>query len=276
MSELKCQVIEDWKLLRDITLGQYFPTGSVLHKLDPRLKIFLVFAFIVAIFIAKSWIDYSILFAFMIAIMILSKISFYFYIKSLKPLVFLMIFTGILNLFVTPGTVIWSFWFLKATYEGARLAIYMLVRIVLLISASSVLTYTTSPIQLTNGLESLMRPLKYIKFPSHEVAMMMTIALRFIPTLLEETDKIMKAQQARGADFTSGGLIKRARALIPILIPLFISSFRRADELAVAMESRCYNGGEGRTSLNTLKFTYVDLWALLICAGVIASIFIVP
>jgi len=262
-------------LLKDITLGQYFPTGSVLHKLDPRLKIILVLAIIVVTFIAKSAIDYGVLFAFIITIAALSKVPLIMYLKSLKPILFLMIFTGLLNLFLTPGTVFWQWWHFKATYEGLSLGVYMLCRIVLLIMASSILTYTTSPLRLTSGLESLMKPLKYLKFPSHEVAMMMTIALRFIPTILEETEKIMKAQQVRGANFTTGGLIKRAKALIPILIPLFISSFRRADELAIAMEARCYNGGEGRTSLNTPHFGINDAWAACICVVVMGSLWFI-
>jgi len=259
-------------LLKDITLGQYFPTGSILHRLDPRLKIILVLAIIVVTFIAKTALDYGILFAFIIVIAAISKVPLIMYLKSLKPIIFLMIFTGLLNLFLTPGTVIWHWYFLNATREGAVLGAYMLCRIVLLIMASSILTYTTSPLRLTSGLESLMKPLKYIKFPSHEVAMMMTIALRFIPTILEETEKIMKAQQVRGITFSEGGLIKRAKALIPILIPLFISSFRRADELAIAMESRCYNGGKGRTSLNAPHFRRVDVWASCICILVLGCV----
>ena len=262
-------------MLKDITLGQYFPTGSVLHKLDPRLKIILVFAIVFVTFMAKTTLDYAILFAFIVIIAWLSKVPLSMYLKSLKPMLILIAFTAILNLFLTPGEVVWSWWFLKATKEGAILGAYMLCRIVLLIMASSILTYTTSPLQLTAGLESLMKPLKYLKFPSHEVAMMMTIALRMIPVILEETEKIMKAQQVRGANFTSGGLIERAKALIPILIPLFISSFRRADELATAMEARCYNGGEGRTSLNTPHFKICDIWATSICVIVLGSLWFI-
>ncbi|MCL2739918.1 MAG: energy-coupling factor transporter transmembrane protein EcfT [Oscillospiraceae bacterium] len=259
-------------MLKDITLGQYFPTGSLLHRLDARLKIVLVFALIFVTFITKGALAFAMLFAFIIIIALLSKVPLSLYIKSLRPMVFLIVLTGVLNLFVTPGEVVWSLWFLSVTREGLILAGYMFCRIVLLIVTSSILTYTTSPIQLTTAIEHLLRPLRIFRFPCHEVALMMTIALRFIPTLLEETEKIMKAQQARGADFSSGNLIRRARAMIPILVPLFIGSFRRADELAIAMEARCYCGGEGRTSLNILKFGRQDLVAAVICVGVIGLI----
>ena len=251
-------------MLKDITLGQYYPSESVVHKLDPRNKIFLTFVFIIVIFLIEKLYGFIVLAVFTIIFTKISKIPLKVMLKGLKPILFIMIFTSVLNLFMTDGEVLWQFYFLKLTKEGLYLSAFMLVRVMFLVIASSFLTYTTSPIAMTAGLESLMQPLKKIKFPAHEIAMMMSIALRFIPTLIEEADKIMSAQKARGANLSEGGLIKRAKALIPILIPLFISAFRRADELAVAMESRCYNGGEGRTRLNELKYTKNDLIAVLV------------
>jgi energy-coupling factor transport system permease protein len=258
--------------LKDITLGQYFPGNTILHRLDPRTKLLLTVIFIVALFLKKGLLGYSILLVVLLAIVAVSEIKPAVILKSLKPILFIIIFTGILNLFFTPGDAIWQLGFLKLTAEGIWSAISMVMRISMLIVCTFLLTYTTSPILLTDGLESLMNPLKKIRVPVHELAMMMSIALRFIPTLIEETDKIMSAQKARGADFESGNLMRKAKALIPLLVPLFISAFRRADELAIAMECRCYHGGEGRTRLRQLQYRRADvlflLGALALCVGV--------
>lgn len=261
-------------MLKDITLGQYFPTNSILHKLDARIKLVLTFALITGTFLARTPLSYALLLGFILLCALLSKVPLRMYIKSLKPMLFLLLFTALLNLYMTPGTPLpqLSWWVFNATQEGLVVAGLMFLRIIALIFVSSILTYTTSPIQLTAGMESLMKPLKWLRFPVHEMAMMMTIALRFIPILIDETDKIIKAQTARGVDFTSGGLIKRAKALVPILIPLFISAFRRADELALAMESRCYNGGEGRTCLNVPKLAWCDFGATAACVVIITGI----
>lgn len=251
-------------MLKDITLGQYFPMNSVIHSLDPRTKIVFSFLFIVAVFIADSVATFALSAAFVLYIIFLSKIKISYILKALKPVLFLVIFTAVINLFFSGGEdVIFKFYFLKITETGLTSAVFMALRVIILVSATSLLTYTTSPILLTDGIESLLSPLAKIGFPSHELAMMMTIALRFIPTLLEETDKIIMAQKARGADFESGNLIRRAKSLIPILVPLFVSSFRRADELATAMECRCYRGGKNRTRLKELKFSKLDLYALI-------------
>ena len=249
-------------MLKDITIGQYFPGNSIVHRLDPRIKILLTIAFIVSLFLINNPISYILATLFVITTIKVSKISPKLIIKALKPLVFIITFTSILNIFYTKGTPLLEIGFLTVTYEGLEVAFYMIWRIVLLIAGSSLLTYTTSPIMLTDGIEYLLSPLKKLKFPVHEFSMMMTIALRFIPTLIEETEKIINAQKARGADFESGNLINRAKALVPILIPLFISSFRRADELAVAMECRLYQGGEGRTRLRVLKLERLDFISL--------------
>lgn len=261
-------------MLKDVTLGQYFPGNSVIHRLDPRTKLLGLVLFIVALFVAENWLGFAVVAAFLIFVIAISGIPLKSVTKGLKPILFIMIFTGILNLFYTDGTHIIAQWGpVTLTWEGVDRALFMIARIMMLIVGSFMLTYTTSPISLTDGLERLLSPLKKIHFPAHELAMMMCIALRFIPTLIEETDKIMSAQKARGADFESGNLIQKAKALIPILVPLFISSFRRADELATAMECRCYHGGEGRTKLHVLKYERRDYVALsiavLICAGVI-------
>ena len=245
--------------LKDITLGQYFPGNSPVHRLDPRTKIIAVFFYIVALFLAKSFISYAVMFLLLAASIKISKVPLKAILNGMKPIVFLAAFTAVLNLFYTPGkTVLLEVWVLCITLEGVLSAFFMVVRIMMLIAGTFLLTYTTSPILLTDGLESLMNPLKKIKVPVHELSMMMSIALRFIPTLIEETDKIMSAQRARGADFENGNLIERAKSLIPLLVPLFISSFRRADELAVAMECRCYHGGEGRTRLRQLQYRQSD------------------
>lgn len=240
-------------MLKDITLGQFFPGNSLLHKLDPRTKILMTMSYIIGLFLINSVYGYLIATVLISIAIKISQISPKIILKSLKPLIGIIIFTSILNIFYATGEEIFRIWFLSVTYEGLRIAIFMIWRIILLVCGSSLLTYTTSPIVLTSGIEYLLYPLKKIKFPVHEFSMMMTIALRFIPTLMEETEKIINAQKSRGADFESGNIMARAKALIPILIPLFVSSFRRADDLAVAMECRLYQGGDGRTSLRILK-----------------------
>ncbi len=246
-------------MLKDITLGQYFPGNSIIHRLDPRTKLIMLVVYIVALFMAKGWIAYGVLFACLVAVIRISTIPPKSILKGMKPLVMILIFTGILNLFFTQeGPVLVDFWIITITLGGLSRALMMMVRILMLITCTFLLTYTTSPISLTDGLEALMGPLKKIKVPVHELSMMMCIALRFIPTLIEETDKIMCAQKARGADFESGSLMDKAKALIPILVPLFISAFRRADELATAMECRCYQGGEGRTKMKLLRYHRED------------------
>lgn len=250
-------------MLKDITLGQFFPGDTVVHRLDPRTKLILVIVYIITLFSAEWFLTYGLVLAMLAVVIGLSKIKPKTILKSLKPLLFIIVLTGILNLFYTPGEELVSFWIFSISREGVLSAVFMALRIAMLISGTFMLTYTTSPIALTDGLEQLLNPLKKIKVPVHELAMMMCIALRFIPTLIEETDKIMSAQKARGADFESGSLLSRAKALIPILVPLFISSFRRADELAVAMECRCYHGGEGRTRMKQLRYGTKDIVALV-------------
>lgn len=251
--------------LKDITLGQYFPGHSFVHKLDPRTKLLAVVLYIVALFLAKNFLTYGIMFLLLAVSIAISKVPLKSIVRGLKPVVFIVVFTAILNLFYTPGDhVLVKVWILTITLEGVFNAFFMVVRILMLIAGTFLLTYTTSPILLTDALESLLGPLKKIKVPVHELAMIMSIALRFIPTLIEETDKIMSAQRARGADFESGNLIQRAKALIPLLVPLFISAFRRADELAVAMECRCYHGGEGRTRLRQLHYVGRDYFVLVL------------
>ena len=245
--------------LKDITLGQYFPGHSLVHKLDPRTKLIAVVLYIVALFLAKSFVTYGVMFLVLALSIAVSKVPLKSILRGLKPVLFIAVFTAVLNLFYTPGThVLVHFWIFTITMEGVLQAFFMVTRIMMLITGTFLLTYTTSPILLTDGLEALLGPLKKIKVPVHELAMMMSIALRFIPTLIEETDKIMSAQRARGADFESGNLMQRAKALVPLLVPLFISAFRRADELAVAMECRCYHGGEGRTRLRQLHYAARD------------------
>ena len=266
-------------MLKDITLGQFFPGNSFIHTLDPRTKLIMLVVYIVALFSASGWVGYGLCLLFLGICIAVSHVPVQFFLRGMKPLLFILLFTAILNLFFTPGeTVLLSFWQITITLEGVVRAVYMLLRILLLICATFLLTYTTSPISLTDGLESLLGPLKHIKVPVHELSMMMCIALRFIPTLIEETDKIMSAQKARGADFESGSLMSRVKALIPILIPLFVSAFRRADELATAMECRCYHGGEGRTKMKLLRYHSGDLTAfgvgiLLIAAVIVSKMF---
>ena len=262
-------------MLKDITMGQFFPGNSVIHRLDPRTKLIMLVAYIVALFTAKSWISYGVCLAFLTVSIAVSTISLKSIVRGMKPLVMILVFTGVLNLFFAGGeTVLFKLGFLTLTMEGVVRAVLMVSRILMLITATFLLTYTTSPISLTDGLETLMNPLKVIRVPVHELSMMMCIALRFIPTLIEETDKIMSAQKARGADFENGKLMERVKALIPILVPLFISAFRRADELATAMECRCYQGGDGRTKMKLLRYQRNDLIAfgigILLVAGVIA------
>ena len=252
-------------MLKDITLGQYFPGKSPIHLLDPRTKLIMLVVYIVALFMASNWISYGLMFLFLVMVIAVSRIPVKSILRGMKPLMMILIFTGVLNLFFTEGeTVLVSFWVITITKEGLIRAVFMVARILMLISGTFLLTYTTSPISLTDGLEALMNPLKEIKVPVHELSMMMCIALRFIPTLIEETDKIMSAQKARGADFETGSIIQRAKALIPILVPLFISAFRRADELATAMECRCYQGGEGRTKMKLLRYTRWDFNAFAV------------
>ena len=262
-------------MLKDITLGQYFPGNSFVHRLDPRTKLILLVGYIVALFTAKSWVSYGLCLAFLATSIAISTIPVKSIVKGMKPLVVILIFTGLLNLFFTDGeTVLFSVWIITVTLEGLVRAFFMVIRILMLITATFLLTYTTSPISLTDGLETLLNPLKKIRVPVHELSMMMCIALRFIPTLIEETDKIMCAQKARGADFETGSLMQRVKALVPILVPLFISAFRRADELATAMECRCYQGGEGRTKMKLLRYHRGDMVAFGITALLLAGIIV--
>jgi energy-coupling factor transport system permease protein len=249
-------------MIKDITIGQYIPGNSFVHKLDPRAKILISLFYIVDLFLVNNFKGYIFIVVFTVSSIIISKVSFKYIFKGLKPIFVLIIITALLNIFMTDGkTLVFKWQFLTVYKEGLVLAAFMVIRLIFLIVGTSLLTLTTSPIELTDGIEQLMNPLKKIGVPAHELAMMMTIALRFIPTLIDETDKIMKAQMARGADFESGNIIQRARNLIPLLVPLFISSFRRADELAMAMEARCYRGGEGRTRMKILKLTGRDFTA---------------
>ena len=249
-------------MLKDITLGQFFPGDTIVHRLDPRTKLILVFLYIVALFQANGWIGYGVVTAVTALCMLLSHIKPKNIFKGLKPMLFIIVLTALLNIFYTEGREIIPGWHM--TWEGLARSVQMILRIVLLITGTFLLTYTTSPIALTDGLELLLNPLKKLKVPVHEMTIMMSMALRFIPTLIEETDKIMSAQKARGADFETGRLTERAKALLPILVPLFVSAFRRADELAVAMESRCYHGGEGRTRMKMLRLETRDWIALVL------------
>lgn len=248
-------------MLRDITLGQYYQTDSVIHRLDPRVKLTATIAFIVSLFLVKNIGGYLIAALFLACVIKISKVPFSFMVKGMRAIVFLLLLTVAFNLFLTPGEPLVSIWKLTITKEGAKIAAMMAVRLTFLIIGSSVMTLTTTPNNLTDGMESLLKPLGRIKVPVHEIAMMMSIALRFIPILLEETDKIMKAQIARGADFESGNIIKKAKAMVPLLVPLFISAFRRANDLAMAMEARCYRGGEYRTKMKPLIYKKRDFLA---------------
>ncbi len=260
-------------MLKDITLGQYFPGDSAIHRMDPRMKLILTIAYIVGVFMVGNLPGYALALAFLYIVVRISGIRFSFLVKGVKPLRFIIAFTFVLNLFFVQGeTPLLHLGFWTLTREALGNAIFFSLRLIFLVMGTSVLTLTTSPVQLTDGLETLMRPLQRFGFPAHELAMMMTIALRFIPTLLEETDKIQKAQMARGADFESGNLIARAKAMIPLLVPLFVSAFRRANDLAMAMEARCYRGGDKRTRLRELKYTKLDLFGLLATAAFLAII----
>lgn len=263
-------------MLKDITIGQYLPGESFIHKLDPRTKILISLLFIICLFIVNKFIGYTVIIGFLLAVILIAKIPFRFIVNGLKPIFLLVIFTAVLNIFMikgTPETLLCNIGFLSIYKEGLKTAAFMAIRLILLIIGTSLLTLTTSPIELTDGIERLLRPIG--KEIAHELAMMMTIALRFIPTLIDETDKIMKAQKARGADFESGGIIQKAKSLVPLLVPLFISSFRRADELAMAMEARGYRGGAGRTRMKVLRFTSRDTIAFIVFTLIIIWSFIV-
>lgn len=257
-------------MLKDITIGQHYPTGSVVHRLDPRTKIIGTFVFMAGLFMINNFDAYLIVVALLLATIKASKVPVKYVLKGLKPLMVLIMVTFLINLFMTRGDVFFALGPITMTWEGLRQGIFMALRLMFLIVGTSMLTLTTSPITLTDGIEQLLNPLKKIHVPAHELAMMMTIALRFIPTLLEETDKIMKAQMARGADFESGNLINRAQSLVPLLVPLFISSFRRADDLAMAMEARCYRGGENRTRMKALQWQKMDAAVLFLVFAYLA------
>lgn len=261
-------------MIRDITIGQYFAGNSVIHRLDPRVKIIAALLFIIELFIVDNFIGFAIAAVCLGTVIAVSKVPFSFIVRGLKPIIIILLFTFTLNMFMIDGRILWQWGFLRITAEGLRTAVFMAVRLILLIIGSSMLTLCTRPLSLTDGIERLLSPFKRIGVPAHEIAMMMTIALRFIPTLLEETDKIMKAQQARGADFETGNLIQRAKSLIPILVPLFVSAFRIAQELAMAMEARCYRGGENRTRMNEMKLKRRDYVALVLQALFLAVIII--
>lgn len=260
-------------MLRDITIGQYIPGETIIHRLDPRIKIIVTFLFIISLFFIDSFFPYIFVSLFIASGILLSKIPFKYIIKGLKPLTFIILITFAINVFMTKGEIIQEIGPLDITKEGLTQAVFMVLRLVFLIIGTSLLTLTTSPILLTDGIEKILNPFKRIGVPAHELAMMMTIALRFIPTLLEETDKIMKAQKARGADFESGNILNRAKSLVPLLVPLFISAFRRADELAMAMEARCYRGGENRTRMRQLKIEIRD-YIVLGITGMLLGIII--
>lgn len=259
-------------MIRDITIGQYYPANSLIHRLDPRVKLIATFAYIISLFFFKSIFGYILVALFLGTVILLSKVPIGFIVRGLKAVVVLLLFTSIFNLFLTPGNSIYSIGIINITDKGISTAIFFSIRLILLILGSSLMTFTTTPNQLTDGLEKVMGPLKHIKVPVHEIAMMMSIALRFIPILLEETDKIMKAQMARGADFESGGIIKRSKSMIPLLVPLFVSAFRRANDLAMAMEARCYRGGDGRTKMKPLRYHNRDYIAYLILLGYMGTI----
>ena len=251
-------------MLRDITLGQYYPADSVIHKLEPRTKLFATLLFIISVFSFDGIVGFIVMTAFLFGVIALSKVPLSFMLRGLKAIMILLVIAGLFNLFLTPGQVLWSIWKIHITREGLRNAVLMTIRMVYLIMGSSVMTLTTTPNQLTDGLEKALKPLQKINVPVHEIAMMMSIALRFIPILIEETDKIMKAQMARGADFETGGLVKKAKNMVPLLVPLFVSAFRRANDLALAMEARCYVGGEGRTKMIPLVYHKVDRLAYVV------------
>ena len=259
-------------MLRDITLGQYYPADSVIHKLDPRVKLFGTLIYIISLFVFKGLPAFILAAIFLVVLIKLSKVPFSYMVKGLKTIVLIMLFAAVFNLFLTPGTKLVSFWIFTITYEGLKNAVVMMGRLIFLIIGTSLMTLTTTPNELTDGLEKALSPLKYIKVPVHEIAMMMSIALRFIPILIEETDKIMKAQMARGADFEHGNLIQKAKNMVPLLVPLFVSAFRRANDLAMAMEARCYRGGEGRTKMKPLHYQKRDRMAYLTLLVYLAAV----
>lgn len=262
-------------MIRDITIGQYYPGKSLLHKIDPRMKLVLTFAIIIVIFLCKNFFSLGIIAVTAVLAAVLSRVPLKMILKSLKPIVIILIFTAVLNIFYTQGGDTWFEWkFLKLTEKGVFTAIFTMVRIVSLVTISSLLTYTTTPTMLTDAIERVLSPLKIFKIKVHTLAMMMTLALRFIPTLIEEIDRIMNAQKARGADLETGGIIQRAKALVPIFIPLMVSSFRRAYELAFAMTCRCYTGGEGRTRMKQMKLKIIDFFALVVCIAITAGIIV--
>ena len=263
-------------MIRDITIGQYYPADSVLHKMDPRAKLVGTLVFIISVFVFHTFPGYAVATIFLAAMIILSKVPVKFMFKGLKAIVMmLLMITVVFNIFLTPGKVLWQWGILHVTEEGLKLAGRMAIRLTYLVIGSSLMTLTTTPNQLTDGLERLLRPLNKLHVPIHEIAMMMSIALRFIPILVEETDKIMRAQMARGADFETGGVIQRAKNMIPLLVPLFVSAFRRANDLAMAMEARCYHGGEGRTKMKPLKYHYQDRLAYAITLGYLIAIVVI-
>ena len=262
-------------MLRDITLGQYYPGDSVIHKLDPRVKLFGTMVFIISLFVCKNWKGYAFAAAFLIVMIVLSKVPVSFMIRGLRSIMILLLISVVCNLIFTQGEVIFSFWIIKISKEGVQIAVQMAVRLICLVIGTSIMTLTTTPNNLTDGLEKSLGFLKKIHVPVHEIAMMMSIALRFIPILVEETDKIMKAQMARGADFENGKLIEKAKAMVPLLVPLFVSAFRRASDLAVAMEARCYHGGEGRTKMKPLKYNTGDYIAYAIIIAYFAVCIII-
>ena len=261
-------------MIRDITIGQYFPGNSVIHSLDPRVKIIATLLFIIELFIVDNFFGFAVAGVCLGIVIAVSGVPLSYIVRGLKPIIIILLFTFTLNMFMIDGRILWQWGFLKITAEGLRTAVFMAIRLILLIIGSSMLTLCTRPLSLTDGIERLLSPFKIIGVPAHEIAMMMTIALRFIPTLLEETDKIMKAQQARGADFETGNLIHRAKSLIPILVPLFVSAFRIAQDLAMAMEARCYRGGEQRTRMHEMKLKGRDYVAFLLLALFMAVIII--
>jgi energy-coupling factor transport system permease protein len=261
--------------MRDITIGQYYPADSVLHELDPRVKLIGTFAFLLSLFMGKGIIAYGVATLFLATVIKLSKVPFKMIVKGLKAIIIILLITVSFNLFLTDGEIIFKLGFLKVTKEGVSVAFFMGLRLIYLVVGASLMTLTTTPNDLTDGLESVLGPLKKIKVPVHEIAMMMSIALRFIPILMEETDRIMKAQKARGADFETGNLIQKAKAMVPLLVPLFISAFRRANDLAMAMEARCYRGGEGRTKMKPLRYEKRDRKAYIVLGIYLAAIILV-
>lgn len=261
-------------MLKDVTLGQFFPGSSIVHRLDSRCKLLLTIVYIAALFTAESYVSYAVMLIITGVCIALSRIPLKVILRGLKPLWIIIALTAVLNIFFTPGRELVSFWKITITYEGLIRAVFMVLRITMLIAGTFLLTYTTSPIALTDAMEILFGPLKKLKVPVHEMSMMMSMALRFIPTLIEETDKIMSAQKARGADFETGSLMQRAKALVPLLVPLFVSAFRRADELATAMECRCYHGGDGRTKLNVLRYQTRDYLVLAFYAVLVAAVIV--